>query len=105
MDRKRQQALFSWLLAGVLVLLLGVLAVLQYRWIGEASQAERERLRSGLESSLRRLSRDFNTEITSACAALLPSFRQVEELGREGAYSARYARWRPPTAGPRGSSE
>ncbi len=94
MERDRQQALLSWLLAGALVLLFGVLAVLQYRWIGEASQAERERLRSGLQSSLRRLSRDFNNEITGACAALLPGFRQVEELGREGAYSARYARWR-----------
>lgn len=58
---------------GTLVLLCGMLAVLQYRWIGEVSIAEKERLRSSLGAMLFRLSNDFNTRVTSACRALLPS--------------------------------
>ena len=41
----------------VMVALCATLGVLQYRWIGEASRAERDRMKAGLESRLQRLSR------------------------------------------------
>jgi hypothetical protein len=40
-----------------------VLAVLQYRWIGEISRGEQDRLRAGLQSALARLSEGFNSVI------------------------------------------
>jgi len=49
--------------AAVLVAALVGLAALQYRWIGEISRAERERLGRGLESSASLLRRDFNREV------------------------------------------
>jgi signal transduction histidine kinase len=46
-------------LAGALLLL----AVLQYRWIGEMAEADRERLRRGAEASARQFRDDFNREL------------------------------------------
>jgi signal transduction histidine kinase len=76
---------------GALFVLCGVLAVLQYRWIGEVTQAARERLRTGLQAGLNRLSRDFNNEIVTACRAVLPDRPPptVESLTQETA--ARFA--------------
>jgi signal transduction histidine kinase len=51
------------LLLGVLALLLALLAVLQYRWIGEVGRAEGERLRAGLESSARRFASSLDREV------------------------------------------
>jgi hypothetical protein len=83
---------------GLLVVLVGVLAVLQYRWIGEISQAERQRLREDLKTAVRGVSRDFNAEITSACAKLLPTASEVEAKGRAAAYQDRYTQWQASTA-------
>ena len=44
---------------GFLVVALGVLALLQYRWIGEISQAERQRLQNAVRDSSDRFARDF----------------------------------------------
>src|SRR5689334_10252348 len=93
MERFRQ-ARFSWVFVGLLALLCGALVVLQNHWIGELSVAERERLREGVRDALNRLSREFNNEITDACAGLLPAAAEVGENGPEKAYTARYIRWR-----------
>ena len=37
-----RRTVFSWLFAGALFVLCGFLGVLQYRWLGEVSVAERE---------------------------------------------------------------
>lgn len=70
-----------------------ILAVVQYRWIGEVSQAEGERLRSSLRTSLSRMSQDLSAEITGAAAALLPD-RGFEEQDILDGYAARYEQWR-----------
>ena len=46
-------------LAAVLLLLAG----LQYRWIGEISEADRDRLGRGLEVAAEQFRRDFNREL------------------------------------------
>jgi signal transduction histidine kinase len=89
----RRTSLYSAALVSV-ALLCCVLAILQYRWIGAISQAERDRLSIGLQRELTRLSEDFNSNLEAACAVLQPSNAEVSELGREQAYSARLARWR-----------
>jgi signal transduction histidine kinase len=50
----------------LLLILLGVLATMQYRWLTQISRAERERLQSRLRTDARRLSQDFNGEISKA---------------------------------------
>lgn len=79
---------------GLLAVLCGFLAYLQNNWIREISRAEKERLQNQLQTELGRLSREFNNEITSSCSDLLPSNSEVQELGREKAYSSRYSQWK-----------
>lgn len=94
MGRNQRRAVLSWLSVGALVVLCGVLGVLQYRWIGEVSLAARDRLRGSLQASLNRLSRDFNAEVTAACAALLPRGWPLDEDVKEEDYATRYSKWK-----------
>jgi signal transduction histidine kinase len=52
----------SLILVGLLLILLPILAVLQYRWIGEVSAAERDRLESSLRIASERFAIDFDAE-------------------------------------------
>ena len=47
----------------VLFAALLVLAVLQYRWIGQVSEADRDRLQQGMRAAVARFSDDFNGEM------------------------------------------
>ena len=89
----KRHAVLSWLFVAVLVGLCAILGVLQYRWIGEVSRAERDRLRSGLNASLQRISQDFNEEINTACVALLPPAFAALQEDIEGVYAGRYMQW------------
>src|SRR5712691_7609611 len=93
-DKNRQHALLSWLFVGVLAALCAALGALQYRWLGQVSQAEHERLRGGLQVSLQRLSQEFNAEVGAACSDLLPGPFWDAEAETEAAYAIRYAKWR-----------
>ncbi len=92
-DKRRRQPLLSWLFVAAVIGGAASLAVLQYRWIGEVSVAERERLHSSLQVSLNRLSLDFNQELTSACLALLPERAIDDPAERREEYAARFAAW------------
>src|SRR6266404_3497418 len=50
--------------AAFLIVLLAVLATLQYKWIGEVSEAEGERLRAGARRAADGVAADFNREIS-----------------------------------------
>jgi signal transduction histidine kinase len=93
-EKNKRRAMLSWVVVCALFVLCGALGVLQYRWIGEVSLAERERLQKSLQASLSRLSRDFNYEITAACRALLPVNPQPEVEALEAAIVARYDQWK-----------
>lgn len=84
----------SWASVGVLAILCGSLALLQNHWIAEVSRADRERLQQQLQDELNHVAREFNTAITTASGALLPSQPEIEGLGREKAYEVRYAQWK-----------
>ena len=59
----------SVFLVGLLLILLPTLAVLQYRWIGEVSAAERERLESSLRVAADRFATDFDAELGKLATA------------------------------------
>lgn len=84
----------QWALAASLALICCVVAVLQYRRIGEVSRAEETRRRASLQAPLQSVARDFDTQLAAATAALLPASAEVDSMGREAAYSARFAAWR-----------
>ena len=50
--------------AAILFVLLAALATLQHRWLGEVSEAERERMRAGLRTRASAFSQEFDTELT-----------------------------------------
>jgi signal transduction histidine kinase len=81
-----------WLFMGALLLLCGVLGALQYRWIGEASEAARDRMRAGLEANLFRLSRDFNGEMSAALRDAIPAEPPESAADAERLMAERYAR-------------
>jgi signal transduction histidine kinase len=68
-------SLLSWTAVIVLAALCAILGALEYRWTGEISAAERQRFQATLAGRLRALAREFNTQISDACSALLPAAR------------------------------
>jgi len=85
--------MLSWLFVSALLALCGILGFLQYRWIGEVTVAARERLRGGLQASLNRFSREFNSEIASAASALVPANDAPDARSAESALEAHFAEW------------
>lgn len=63
---------WSWHLAaaGLMLVVLGVLATLQYRWLGEVSRAERERLGASLRARAADFTADFDRDLTRLYALL-----------------------------------
>ena len=80
------------LLTAALVVLLPMLAVLQYRWAGQLSDAERERMQRNMRNAAAQFSDAFDHEIGRAFIAL-----QVDgSIVRDGAwdrYAERYTAW------------
>src|SRR5579864_126444 len=93
-EKNNRRALLSWLFAVVLVGLCATLGAIQYRWIGEVSRAEHDRLRGSLQRSLQRVSEDFDAEIRSACAALSTEASSTDADVSEHELALGYARWR-----------
>jgi signal transduction histidine kinase len=85
------------LLAAALVVLLCVLAWLQYRWLGQVSEAERERMQATLGASAARFTQDFDRELGRVYVGLK---MDADVWGaRDGdAYAARYEQWRATVA-------
>jgi signal transduction histidine kinase len=54
----------SLILVGLLLILLPILAIFQYRWIGEVSAAEHDRLESSLRIASDRFAADFDAEFS-----------------------------------------
>ena len=98
------------IVAAVLLLLLPLLAMMQYRLLGKVSEGERERLRASLLASATRFSADFDQEITRICAAFLTAQAGLAGtdtrpgLRREpwgDLLNSAYTRWHETTAYPR----
>src|SRR4051812_28940007 len=84
-DGNQKRTALSWLFVAALLALCGVLGGLQYRWTGEVSVAEHERLRKSLQTSLDRLSQDLNAELGAAWQSVAPTVppANVEDLANE----------------------
>lgn len=64
---------FSLAVAGLLLASLAALAALQWRWIGEVSALDRQRLHSSLIGAGTRFTEDFDREVTRAFLTFLPA--------------------------------
>jgi signal transduction histidine kinase len=83
-----------------LIVALPMLAVLQYRWLGQVSDAERERLRSTWRTAADRLARDVDRELARAFL----HFQLASLTGGEAAaaaYGDRLSTWHATAPHPR----
>jgi signal transduction histidine kinase len=76
----------------ILVILLAVLASLQYRWSGEVSAMERHRMRFSQLSAGARFSEDFDREVTRAFLVFHPLPGEAEDA-RLDRVVRQYDRW------------
>lgn len=87
---------FSILTVAILLGLLVLLAALQYKWLGQISDREREHLRMRVEVDTRRFSEEFNREIQNAYFNFqLPADGWREQKWDE--FNQRYKFWRERT--------
>lgn len=93
---KRQPSLLLLSLAASLAVLLVVLAWLQYRWLGQVSEAERARMQTTLGAGAARFTQDFDRELGRVYFSLKLDADDWRE--RDGyAYAARFDGWRATT--------
>src|SRR3989442_9591328 len=85
--------------AAALVVLLAALATLQYRWLADVSQAERDRMRAGLQSRAADFSEAFDRELSRTYVAF---HVDGEALGADPArvLADAYARWQSSASAP-----
>jgi two-component system sensor histidine kinase SenX3 len=74
-----------------LLTLVGSLATLQYRWLGQVSEAERDQLRRSLDRRAHEFADDFDREITRVYNGLQPA-GPVDPAAPE-AFSKKYDAW------------
>ncbi|MFN7928390.1 MAG: HAMP domain-containing sensor histidine kinase [Blastocatellia bacterium] len=90
----QRDSVISLVVGGILVVLLPLLAALQYRWLGQVSEGEREQMRASLQTTARRISDDFDQELTRAYIAYLSaSDRLNDESSFENSFAERHQRW------------
>src|SRR5580765_738332 len=80
------------LAAALLLMLLAILATLQYRWLGEVSEAERERMRASLRTRASALAQEFDAELTRVYVAFHVGSDQLD-ADAAAALADAYARW------------
>src|SRR5439155_841025 len=87
------------LIAAVLLVLLATLATLEYRWLGDVSQAELDGMRVGLRTRTSELTQEFNRELTRVYVAF---HVDSEGLGADPASTLAdaFAQWQAATATP-----
>ena len=89
---RRQFRVPMAVIAGALLGLIALLASLQYRWLGQISGAERERMKGTLNARATAYAQDVDRELTRAYLLFqLDSLQQDE--GAAAAVAARYDRW------------
>jgi signal transduction histidine kinase len=88
------------ILVAVVTLLVPLLAWLQYRWLGQVNEAERDRMQRTLRTAASQFATAFDSELSRAVAGL-----QVEGVvARDGnwtAYAQRYSAWAERAVEPR----
>jgi two-component system sensor histidine kinase SenX3 len=89
-----------YVLAAALLGLIGLMATLQYKWLGQVSAAERERMQAHLAARSTAFARDFDREVTLAYLMF-----QVDSLADAPNLAAqvadRYDRWQGTSRYPR----
>jgi signal transduction histidine kinase len=97
----RRHSTWPWqlLVAVILLVLLASLATLQYRWLGEVSAAERERMRASLRTRMSEFTTEFDGDLTRTYVAFRVDGDQLQS-DASGALGAAYGRWQSTSTAP-----
>src|SRR5262247_667224 len=103
MRRDRRRPSLMLLLVIALLALLPLLVVLQYHWLGQVSEGERERKKSVLTTMARQFCHDFDSELTALYLHFHPTPVTLDGAPdqSQGDFAARYRRWRETAARPK----
>lgn len=89
---KRKPSFLS-LLVGVLLVLLAVIATLQYRWLGRVSAGERELMQANLRVKARSFGEEFDREISRAFTIFKMDADTLRGENTNSEYAKRYDKW------------
>lgn len=99
MAGRRESSALALGAIGVVAAIVVLLALLQYRWTGQVSRAEQERLRATLAASANRFRQEFHADLVRLCMALqLDPAGEVSQL--EANAAIRYGEWANAAADP-----
>jgi signal transduction histidine kinase len=90
---------FSFLVVGGVLVLLTLFLGLQYKWLSEVSDAERERMQKRVETDARRFAEDFDREMQAAYYNFQTG-ANVWKASEWEEFNARYDFWKERTAYP-----
>ncbi|HEX2444578.1 MAG TPA: HAMP domain-containing sensor histidine kinase [Vicinamibacterales bacterium] len=98
LDSREVVGRMLWVSLALCTLVL-TLAALQYRWLGQVSDAERDRMRAGVRARASQIAEAFDREVTRAYVAIQvdPNTFQRKDWSR---YAARVDTWRRSAAFP-----
>jgi two-component system sensor histidine kinase SenX3 len=89
---KRTRVSAVTVLVGLVMLLVPALAYMQYQWLGQLSEAERERMQRTLRTAAAQFAVEFDTELSRALAGLQLDGPTVRDENWT-AYAQRYSQW------------
>src|SRR5437016_20409 len=102
MNAAAKNRIVSWGAFLLLAAVLAVLAILQYRWSGEVSQAASTRMQEGLQTAMFRFREDLSREFAQVAQELNPAASEPHADARH--FSERLRHWQE-TAAHRGLIE
>ena len=92
MKLRTRRSWLSLIVVSALGIILVLLAVLQYRWSGQVSEAERERMQANLNTAISQFRSEFSFELQRICFAF--QFDPMDLPGKEWPrYAQRYDNW------------
>lgn len=100
MKHWKRKPSYRLILIGALLGLLPLLAILQYRWLGQLSQGERERMQANVHAAATHFAQDFDREVTRAYMSLQMDAATIRDQAWAN-YAQRYAHWAATTTHPR----
>ena len=87
-------------LAGLVLLLVPALAYMQYQWLGQLSEAERERMQRTLRTAAAQFAVEFDTELSRALVSLQVDGQTIRDDNWSG-YTQKYSAWTAGASEPR----
>ena len=88
------------ILAGLVMLLVPALAWMQYQWLGQLSEAERERMQRTLRTAAAQFANEFDTELSRTLVSLQIDGTSLRYQNWQE-YASQYSRWASAASEPR----